>query len=208
MGRDERAREGATDDWGKGDTLLPERGREKGDGLEDQRQDTAGGLGRATADEGDVAEGGVAGGGVRDTLRVEKADELAGGGWSGIDEAHSLSGDLLEDGQQEGIMRTAKHDGVGAGLEQRLQAGADNLLSARAFKLKALDELDEAATDALDDLDVAGVGIAGVEILRGLEGAGGGENADHAAARPEGGRLHRRLHTDEKIGRASCRERV
>ena len=65
-------------------------------------------------------------------------DNLAGDGGRGVDDADAGAGEALDDGQQEGVVSAAEHDGVGAGVEQRLQARADDALGLGAVELAAL----------------------------------------------------------------------
>ena len=82
---------------------------------------------------------------------VENSKQLLCHGGGGVDDADVRAGDALDDGEEEGVVGAAEDDGVGAGVQQRLQAGADDALGLGAVQLAALDQLHEALADVLLD---------------------------------------------------------
>ena len=86
-------------------------------------------------------------GAVGEAFPVHHVEELTGDGRGRVDEPGCLRAvfpgiflrDLLQGSQQEGIMRSAQDDGVGAGFEQGQETGPDGQLGPQAAQFAALD---------------------------------------------------------------------
>ena len=125
---------------------------------------------------------------------------LAGHGGRRVYHLHSGAAETLNHGLQEGIMGAAQHNAVGPGIQQGLQGGAYGGFGLGAIQNAALHQFHEALPHMLHYLHVIFILPAGIEILGALEGAGGGQHANHAALRTQGGGLHGRLHPNEGDG--------
>src|SRR5690606_1635739 len=82
--------------------------------------------------------------------------------------------------------------------QQRLDPAAQQSAGARAVQLAGLDLFHQPRTGLGDHPHVAGEAVQQGGELGALQGAGGGQHADHAAAGGRGRRLHRRFHADDR----------
>ena len=94
-------------------------------------------------------------------------------------------------------MGAAQDDGVGSGIQQRLQGCPDNGFGFGAVQNALFYQFDEAAAHLFHNLDIVFKPAPGMQVFGPLQRPGGGEDPDHAGPGAERSRFHGRLHPDE-----------
>ena len=108
--------------------------------------------------------------------------ELAGHGGAGVDKDDTGGQHLRQERLEEGIVGATKNDSVAAGAEQRFDVTLQHLAQGWAVQVTAFNQLDQARAGLGDDPNIRGEAVQQRSELGALQGAGGSEYADHAAA--------------------------
>ena len=79
--------------------------------------------------------------------------QMPGDGGCRIDHRHAGAGNATNRLDDEGIVRAGEHDGVGAGVEDRLQESAQQRFRGRAVEVAGFHVVGQAVADLIDEAD-------------------------------------------------------
>jgi len=146
----------------------------------------------------------------------EEAGNLAGYGGGGVDDAYLGTNDLLDEGDNEGVMGAAQDYCVDAPFKHGQEGRFQDEARLRSIQVTCFDQFHQAGASVLENSDALGEALDHRGIQLALEGGGGGQDPHYAGLSCLGSRFDSRLHADEGDGgkdlaemmQGGCRSRI